>query len=251
MNITVEQYRNSISGSLSARQIEILKILYYLPNSSATAEELATALNYSSFRAASLQIGLIGKSISISSGIAPQSYENGRGTQLEYYTLVGLYERPKGWIMWKNLKKALRDLMLVTDNTNDTNVFERLPNELFAFEETEDFREGKAVQIFTNRYERNRDARTACIKYYGCKCLACGFDFGSFYGDFAQNFIHVHHKKQLSDIGQEYKVDPINDLIPLCANCHSAIHLVKPAMAIEELKKKITKAHRTARPFQR
>lgn len=241
MNLTVEQYRNSISNSLSARQIEILKVLYYLPNSSATAKELTTALNYSSFQAANMQIGLIGKLISLSSGFVPQSYVNGRGLQPEYYTLVGLYERPSGWIMWKNLRKALEEFNLVASGLNNSNVFERLPNEVFEFEEKKFFKEGKAIQVFTNRYERSREARTNCINYYGYKCFACGFNFGDFYGEFAQNFIHVHHKKQLADIGQEYEVDPINDLIPVCANCHSVIHLVKPAMTIEELKKKINK----------
>jgi hypothetical protein len=51
-DLTIKQYQDSIANNLSARQIETLQILYYLPNSSATAKELAVALNYSGFQAA-------------------------------------------------------------------------------------------------------------------------------------------------------------------------------------------------------
>ena len=93
------------------------------------------------------------------------------------------------------------------------------------------------MQVFVNRYERSQKARSECIKHYGDKCVVCSFDFGATYGqDIAKGFIHVHHKRELSEIGGEYKVNPIEDLVPLCANCHAAIHLTNPAMDIEELK---------------
>jgi predicted HNH restriction endonuclease len=59
------------------------------------------------------------------------------------------------------------------------------------------------------------------------------------YGSVATGFIQVHHIIPLSEIGKSYNVDPVKDLIPLCANCHSVVHLVKPAMTIDELKKLI------------
>ncbi len=43
-------------------------------------------------------------------------------------------------------------------------------------------------------------------------------------------------KVPLSEIGQEYKVDPINDLRPVCPNCHTMLHKQNPPLAIEELK---------------
>ncbi len=64
-------------------------------------------------------------------------------------------------------------------------------------------------------------------------------NFGQVYGDTAKGFIHVHHKTSLAEIGEEYNVNPINDLIPLCANCHSVVHLTKQVLTIEELKKLI------------
>ena len=41
---------------------------------------------------------------------------------------------------------------------------------------------------------------------------------------------------QISDIGKEYEVDPIKDLIPVCPNCHAMIHSKRPAFTIEEIK---------------
>jgi 5-methylcytosine-specific restriction protein A len=43
----------------------------------------------------------------------------------------------------------------------------------------------------------------------------------------------------LAEIGEEYEVDPVNDLIPICPNCHAMIHKKVPAFSIEELRAKI------------
>lgn len=44
------------------------------------------------------------------------------------------------------------------------------------------------------------------------------------YGSLGKGFIHVHHKIPLSEIGDEYEVDYVNDLIPVCPNCHAMLH---------------------------
>jgi 5-methylcytosine-specific restriction protein A len=50
-----------------------------------------------------------------------------------------------------------------------------------------------------------------------------------------KGFIHVHHINQISEIGREYEIDPIKDLIPVCPNCHSMIHSKRPAFTIDEI----------------
>ncbi len=62
-----------------------------------------------------------------------------------------------------------------------------------------------------------------------------------FYGQIGEGFIHVHHLKPLSEIGQEYEVDPIEDLRPVCPNCHAMLHRKKPPYTIEQLKDLIHK----------
>jgi predicted HNH restriction endonuclease len=241
MNIpSIQQYQDIISRHFSVKQIEILQTLYYFPNSSATAKELAKALNYASYHAANRQIGQIGKVISHYTGIVPPRYHGNNGEQPAYFLLVGEYYKSTGWEMWEEIQEALKNLNLVSGDTE--NSIERLPTETSQFDENEMFREGKVVQVFVNRYERNQKARQACIKHYGNKCFVCNFDFGVTYGEIAQGFIHVHHLKRLSDINEEYEVDPITDLVPVCANCHSVIHLTRPAMTIEELKMRLRKS---------
>ena len=101
----------------------------------------------------------------------------------------------------------------------------------------ETFREGKSKDITQTRYERNPEARKRCIKHHGSSCKVCKFNFEYHYGEVGQGFIHVHHINQISDIGEEYEVDPIKDLIPVCPNCHAMIHSKRPAYTIAEIKK--------------
>lgn len=239
---SAQQYQDVISNALSAKQIEILQTLYHFPDSSATAKELAKALNYESYHAANRQIGQIGKVISQYTGIVPSTYNGTNGEHPAYFLLIGQYYKDTGWEMWDELQQALKNLNLELVDTDNSN--ERLPTEAFLFDEKELFTEGKVVQVFVNRYERNQRARQECIRHHGDKCFACGFDFGITYGDIAKGFIHVHHLTQLADINEEYDVDPINDLVPLCPNCHSVIHLTKPAMTVEELMKRLKKSSR-------
>ncbi|MDB4298998.1 HNH endonuclease [Flavobacteriaceae bacterium] len=100
----------------------------------------------------------------------------------------------------------------------------------------ETFREGKSKDITQTRYERNPEARKRCLKHYGFLCKVCEFNFEHHFGEVGQGFIHVHHINQISDIGKEYEVDPIKDLIPVCPNCHAMIHSKRPAFTIEEIK---------------
>lgn len=96
--------------------------------------------------------------------------------------------------------------------------------------------EGSVKQTLVNRYERDRSARDKCIEHYGLRCSICDFDFEETYGEVGAGFIHVHHLVQISDIKQEYQIDPINDLRPVCPNCHAMLHKKNPPYSIDELK---------------
>ncbi|HNH44812.1 MAG TPA: HNH endonuclease, partial [Agitococcus sp.] len=98
------------------------------------------------------------------------------------------------------------------------------------------YAEGKTKTVLVNSYERNQVARQKCIEHYGALCQICSFDFGKIYGNIGKDFIHVHHVVDIATIGNEYSVDPIKDLIPVCPNCHSMLHKKKPAYSIDELK---------------
>lgn len=99
--------------------------------------------------------------------------------------------------------------------------------------------EGAEYATLTNRFERNRQARALCIEAHGSVCAVCGFDFGKAYGQGFEGIIDVHHRVPMSEIREGYEVDPVRDLVPLCPNCHRAIHS-KPdggVYTVEELRR--------------
>lgn len=101
------------------------------------------------------------------------------------------------------------------------------------------FSEGRISQVLVNRYERNPANRELCLAVNGCRCKICGFDFEKKYGKIGHHFIHVHHIDMVSSFGGQYYLDPINDLIPVCPNCHAMLHRTDPPMKPNELKKLI------------
>lgn len=98
------------------------------------------------------------------------------------------------------------------------------------------FTEGAATQVMVNRYERDRKARRAALAWHGHLCKVCGIDMMKVYGEIAKGFIHIHHLVPLSDIKENYSLDPKKDLIPVCPNCHAMLHQRNPPFSLEELR---------------
>jgi hypothetical protein len=121
--------------------------------------------------------------------------------------------------IYNNLTK--KQTIIYPDEIEDNNLFE-----------------GTKKQIIVNAYERSSQE---CINEYGYKCAICEFDFEEKYGEIGKNFIHVHHIKPLSEIDEKYKINPIEDLRPVCPNCHAMLHKRKPAYSIKEIKNLIDK----------
>ena len=86
--------------------------------------------------------------------------------------------------------------------------------------------EGASKRVSVLRYETDPRARARCIAEHGTTCQVCGIDFGAVYGDFADGYIHVHHITPVHQAAAdgEYELDPINDLVPVCPNCHAMLH---------------------------
>ena len=89
---------------------------------------------------------------------------------------------------------------------------------------TEQLVEGATTSVVVNRFERNPEARKQCIAHHGTCCKACGLDFERVYGSIGNGFIHVHHVVPVNQIGSEYVINPLTDLVPLCPNCHAMVH---------------------------
>jgi 5-methylcytosine-specific restriction protein A len=95
--------------------------------------------------------------------------------------------------------------------------------------------EGMKRTVTVNAYERNGSARQKCIDHWGSQCAVCKIDFAETYGAIGDGFIHVHHLVPLASIGQTYELNPVDDLRPVCPNCHAMLHKRTPPYTIAEL----------------
>lgn len=97
------------------------------------------------------------------------------------------------------------------------------------------FNEGFKRSTKMSTYERNRKNREAAINEHGVRCFGCEKEMAEMYGTIADGYIHIHHTKPFSLYNAPRKPD-LNELIPLCPNCHAVVHLEDPPVSVERLK---------------
>jgi 5-methylcytosine-specific restriction protein A len=103
--------------------------------------------------------------------------------------------------------------------------------------------EGAKTRIEVNRYERDRRNRAAALAIHGYCCKACKLDMGERYGSAAAGLIEVHHVTPVSQVGEDYIIDPRTDLTPLCPNCHSVAHRRNPPYSVDDLREMLASTH--------
>lgn len=87
--------------------------------------------------------------------------------------------------------------------------------------------EGEIKLSVIKRRERNPRNRLLCLRIHGHHCALCRIDPRVKYGPDI-NIIEVHHIQPVSTLDTPRAYDPETDLIPLCPNCHRAIHTRRP-----------------------
>lgn len=97
-------------------------------------------------------------------------------------------------------------------------------------------REGEVTRAERKVVFRDVRLRNKCLTQKGCVCSICGFDPKKVYGEGFERTIEVHHLNPVANGERETTVD---DLIPVCATCHKALHVKLGAKPFtpEELKK--------------
>lgn len=214
----------------------ILKIVYESKNHEIRASEIASRLNIRHHGPINLQISRFSKRVIRKTGAQPPLRRNGK-PRWWHVPFLG-YEKAGRfpWIMRPELVIAFEEVFGQSDT-------EFVCSGEITIEDTSSLSEGTVRQVFVNRYERSRHARSICIAHYGSRCVVCGFDFEKIYGPIGKDKIHIHHLIPLSEIQKEYEVDPIRDLRPVCPNCHLIIHSKREPFTIEEVRKMITMSH--------
>ena len=243
MKLSTAQYVEAIRHALSQRQLHVLRTLYCFPNATAKAKQLAEAINSGNPApiTANNAVGTAGRAIAKYHAVVPGKYNDGHRMTPAYFQVIGLYTEEGGWRMWPSLQRALVRTGVVREEERGSVLPLLLPTEEFITTEA-DLMEGRVLRVYVNTYERNIEARKKCLEYYGHACQACGFDFGKEYGKLGEGYIQVHHVVPLSEIKRAYKVNPITDLVPLCANCHCMIHNGERRMTVTQLRRTIMRA---------
>ncbi len=221
---------------LGEGDLDLLRTHYGCQDCSATAGQLCRLLGYKAIIEVNGAFGRLGHRVANHLHLSPSKRENG---SCQWWAILahGLQEqRGFVWTLRGELVSALTELGLLEDASDS-----------YAEEVTgyRDLFEGATRQITVNAYERNPTARALCVQHYGPICVVCGFNFGRAYGEVGQDFIHVHHLLEISQIGREYRVDPVADLRPVCPNCHAMLHRRRPALSIDEVREHIRKANAT------
>lgn len=98
------------------------------------------------------------------------------------------------------------------------------------------YEEGRKINVHMDKYERNPINRRICLSAKGYTCVICGFNFEEKYGNVGKSTIEVHHTVPVSEMGEGYVVKPIEELEPVCSNCHTIIHKKNPPYSVEEVK---------------
>ena len=90
--------------------------------------------------------------------------------------------------------------------------------------------EGELEKLYHLTHKRSRELRNDCITYWKSLhnnriyCACCGLDFEETYGDIGKGYIEIHHLYPISQFPGQHEVNPKEDLVPLCSNCHSMAH---------------------------
>jgi putative restriction endonuclease len=224
---TVQQYIEALHAiEPREREMAMLRQQYYAPDRSVTASQLAKLIgSQGGYQTINAGYGRFGHRLCDQLRLDPDC-----GAEDRWWSVWSVgYSTSQGfvWQMHPEVATALEHLAWVGPKE------QALPEEI---DERFPISEGAVQNIRLNVFERNPQARRDCIAYHGYFCCICGFDFATCYGEVAKGHIHVHHLRALSEIRRQYKVDPIADLRPVCANCHAVIHLRVPPYTIEEVK---------------
>jgi 5-methylcytosine-specific restriction enzyme A len=219
-----------IRDTLSVTQVDLLSALCAAPGNELSAGQIARLLGLSHHAALNGAIVRLAKALTTAVEVEPPRRTDG-SARWWHVVAEGRYPEDRSRFFWR-LRPLLRDAALATgicsvDRGTFADELEGTEGRLF---------EGAGKVIRVNIYERNPVARRRCIEHYGATCAVCCFDFAAAYGAIAEGIIHVHHLRPISECGgEDYEVDPVAELRPVCPNCHVVLHRCQPPFSIEEL----------------
>lgn len=226
------EYRDALEAiepEIGEKQFETLRAQHGAPDEATTTEELARLVGLDHFRPMNSLYGRLGRMLAEELGRRPKEQTEDSKHWWSVLSTGTLTARGFQWKLRPQVVDALEELGWVDAK-------ERFLPEEISETEAGSLREGAVRKVRVNAYERSLSARRKCIEHHGCQCYICGFDFGERYGKAGEGFIHVHHQNPLSEGKQNKEVDPVEDLKPVCPNCHAVIHRGDSLRSVEEIR---------------
>lgn len=110
---------------------------------------------------------------------------------------------------------------------------EKVSNANLATDNEKETSEGFKREIVREESVRNQTIVKRAKLLLGTKCSVCGFSFETNYGKHGAGFIEMHH---LHSIAKGQRTTKVEDLRPVCSNCHRMLHRGSDIMSIEALK---------------
>ena len=185
IDITKEQWMVLLKNKdiITEEDLRLLKALYDFPGCEARSPQLAQVLNMPHHAPINNQAYRLGVRIVEKLNILAPKYHNPDkyGEGFNWWNVPFWGEKRKGKIYWI-LRPELQEALQALDEEGALLLEITLPEEIDD-DSHENLFEGAKKQVFVNSYERNRGARDRCIKYYGARCIICGFDFEKTYGE--------------------------------------------------------------------
>lgn len=210
---------------------------YYAPDRAATTKQLATWGGVTGWSVVNARYGKLGHAVCDELGIKPELRPDDSARWWSVWSRG--WRTPDGfvWQMLPRVAEALEQLGWVRPAAGFTAADEVVGSDSLV--------EGAVCRVTVNAYERNPEARRRCIAAHGTTCCICGFNFGAVYGSEAEGYTHVHHLRPLSEVGGEYVVNPVEDLRPVCPNCHAVLHLGGRCRSIDEVRQLLAAQRQT------
>lgn len=97
--------------------------------------------------------------------------------------------------------------------------------------------EGQKKERVLELISRNPRLAIEAKEKWGLDCQICGFNFEKIYGPLGRDFIEVHHLRQLARQDGKGSKITVNDVRPVCSNCHSIIHRRKDMLSLRKVKR--------------
>lgn len=221
-------FKTIVAKGIPDKHVELLRAHFAAPERTVTWAQLAAEVGYANGPAVNLQYGTLARRVAHLLGIKAKPRGFWLNVLTDWAEEADALTGHTAFVLRRPVVDALSRIGLLAGPA-----FELLPHEL---EASLPISEGAVRKVLVNAYERKPEARRRCIAAHGSSCCICGFEFAATYGPEAAGYIQVHHLRPLSEIGAEYVVDPVNDLRPVCPNCHAVVHLGGGCRSLDEVR---------------